>query len=48
MEREVPLGQIMSETVEAVLQEEDDEILDRPHPWRDFFRRRMEETEELY
>lgn len=48
MEREVPLEQIMSETVEAVLQEEDDEILDRPHPWRDFFRRRMEETEELY
>jgi len=47
-QREVPLEQVMSETVEAVLQDEDDEILEKPHPLRDFFRRRRDETEEFY
>lgn len=45
---EIPLEQVMSETVEAVLGQEDDEILEKPRPLRNFFRRRMEETEEFY
>jgi hypothetical protein len=47
-EHEVPLEQVMSRTVESVLEEDEDEVLRQDHPLRRFFRRHHQETEELY
>jgi hypothetical protein len=46
--RTVPLEQVMSHTVEAVLEEEDDAVLQPRRPLRALLRRRREETEEIY
>jgi hypothetical protein len=47
-ECELPLEQVMSQTVESVLEEEEDAVLRREGPLHRFFRHRREETEELY